>query len=230
MNSVIYYSCTGHGKKIAEAVADRLKTVPRELTRDNLDDILCEKFDAAIIIFPVHCQSYPAFLKKFFKGLNARTVSLIAVYGGADAGNAVYEAAKLIRATVNAAAYVPAGHSYLNDGYVPDGLPEALLEKLTNPAPVKIPKRRKTPFAGFLPSLRSRLIIKIRRNDTCVNCNTCGNNCPVGGIINGKTNRKCVRCLRCAEICPRGALEVKKTRVLCRYLKKTKHSETFLYV
>lgn len=223
MNTVIYCSCTGHRKAVAENLAARLGYALSEYTAAT------ESYSTAVIVFPVHCQSYPAFLKKFFKELQAENVALIATYGRAHPGNAVFEAAKLISGQIIAAAYIPVGHSYLNDKYVPDELPQELIDKIQKCTPAVIPRRRKTPFAGVFPSLRSRIILKIKRTEKCVGCNICGNVCPTGAIKSGKTNAKCVRCLKCVASCPHGALKIKKARVLARYLEKANRNEIIIY-
>ncbi len=224
MNAVIYCSCTGHSKAVAEILAARLEYALVDYTAAT------EDYSTAVIVFPVHCQSYPTFLKNFFKSRKAKRVALIATYGRADAGNAIFEAAKLVGGAVVAAAYIPVGHCYLSDGYAPTELPQKLIEKISDPAPVKIPKRGKTPFAGFLPSLRSRFLVRIKRSEKCVGCNICGNVCPVGAIEKGKPNAKCVRCLKCVVSCPEGALDFKKARVLTRYLEKANFNETIIYL
>ena len=189
-----------------------------------------DDYSTAVIVFPVHCQSYPVFMRKFFKQLKAARVALIATYGKADAGNAIFEAAKLVSGNIVAAAYIPVGHGYLNDGFIPSELPEELIEKISDPSTVTIPRRRKTPFAGFLPSLRSRTLVKIKRSEKCVGCNICGNECPAGAIEKGKINSKCVRCLKCVSSCPHGALTFKKARILARYLKNRNRNETIIYL
>lgn len=230
MNAVIYYSCTGHGKAVAEIIAGELSLPLLELTAQSQEKLLAEKYSLAVLVFPVHCQSHPAFMKEFFMRLKTESVALIAVYGMADAGNAIYEAAKIINAKIVAAAYLPAGHSYLNDGYAPSALPAELIEKLKDPAPVYIPRRRKTPFAGVAPSARSRTLVKIVRGANCTNCNLCGISCDTGAIKCGKTNKKCVRCLRCVAACPNNALLIKKARILTNYLKKAKCKKIILYL
>lgn len=230
MNAVIYFSCTGNSKKIAQAITAKTGFESLELTRRTYDGILSGAYGTAAIVFPVHCQSYPKFLKRFFKNLNAVNVALIATYGKAHAGNAVYEAAKLISGEIIAAAYIPAGHSYLNAEADGENVPEALTEKILSPSPVVVPKRKKTPFAGVLPSVRSRLTVKIYRTKACINCNACGEACPYGAITFGKVNSKCVRCLKCVKACPHGALKFKRSRILSRYLKKTHFEETILII
>ncbi|MDE7084696.1 MAG: 4Fe-4S binding protein [Clostridia bacterium] len=230
MNAVIYFSCTGHSKAVAEVLAARLEFELTELNAQTQDKVIDGNYSAAVVVFPVHCQSYPVFMKRFFRQLKAERVALIATYGKADAGNAVFEAAKSISADIVAAAYIPVGHSYLNDGYTPSELPQALIEKIGTHSTVTVTKRKKTPFAGFLPSARSRILVKIKRNEKCVDCNICGSVCPMGAIEKGKTNAKCVRCLKCVASCPHGALEIKKARILARYLEKADCKETILFI
>ena len=230
MNAVIYFSCTGNSRKVAQNIAEKTGFKLIELTKFNYDVILSGDYGTAAVVFPVHCQSYPKFLKRFFKNLTAENVALIATYGKVHAGNAVYEAAKLVSGKITAAAYIPAGHSYLKTEADNQSVPDALTEKIFSPSLVLVPKRRKTPFAGFLPSLRSRITVKIYKTQACVNCNTCGKVCPSGAIECGKTNSKCVRCLKCVKTCPHNALKFKKSRILSRYLKKMHFEETILYL
>lgn len=222
MNAVIYFSCSGQSKAVAEDLAERLNF--KLLKTDEAQ----EDFGTAVVVFPVHCQSYPRILNPFFKSLNAERVALIATYGRAHCGNALYEAAKLIGGEIIAAAYLPAKHTYLNSGETVIA-PEALINKISEPAPVKIPKRRKTPFAGLSPEARSRFLVRIKRTEKCVSCGICGGQCPVGAIENGKTNSKCIRCLKCVNSCPHGGLSVKFNRILTLYLRKAKFEKTIIY-
>ena len=230
MNCVIYFSCTGNCKKAAERIAAKTQFAIKELTKDGYGDVTLSVYGTAVIVFPVHCQSYPEFLKKLFKNIRAESVALVALYGGAHAGNALYEAAKLIKPKIIAAAYIPAGHSYTQEEAAPSAIPDEFIEKLGNSAPVKIIKRKKTPFAGVFPSLRSRTIIKIYKSEKCVGCNECGKACPYGAIERGRTNARCARCLKCVAACPHTALTFKKSRVLSRYLENNRFNETILYI
>ena len=230
MNAVIYYSCTGNGKKVAEEIAERTKFEILELTEGTQDEILSMNFQTAVIVFPVHCQSYPSFMRQFFKRLDAQRVALVATYGRINTGNAIYGVAKLLSGVVVAALYLPARHSYLNEGYKTPKVPQSFIEKLNLDSPAKIAKRRKTPFAGCLPSLRSRITIKINRSKACTGCNVCKENCTVKAIDCGKTNARCVRCLKCVSNCPHGALTIKKSRVLSHYLKRAKRDEIIIYI
>lgn len=222
MNAVIYFSCSGQSKAVAENLAERLDFT--------LSDTYGAQgnFETAVVVFPVHCQSYPKILKPFFKSLNAERVALIATYGRANCGNAVYEAAKLIKGEIIAAGYLPEKHSYCDGGKTVFA-PDELIKKISNPTPVTIPKRGKTPFAGLFPEARSRAIIKIKRSEKCVNCGICGGLCPKGAIENGVISSQCIRCLRCVYGCPEGALQVKKSRILKRYLDKPRQDEIIIY-
>lgn len=224
MNAVVYFSCSGQSKAVAENLAERLGYKLYE-TQNAEEEI----FENVAIVFPVHCQSFPAPLKGYFMKLKAEHVTLIATYGRAHCGNALHEAAKLIKSEIVAAAYLPAKHTYCAAGTT-TVVPEEVIAKMLKPAPVQIPKLRKTPFAGFLPNLRSRLIVKIKRTEKCVNCGICGGLCPVKAIENGKMNSKCMRCLKCVDSCPHGALIVKKSLILRRYLKKPRFDKTVIYV
>lgn len=223
MNAVIYFSCSGQSKAVAEDLAARLGFDLCETS--NADGKI---FENIAIVFPVHCQSYPAPMKNFFKKLCARYVTLIATYGRAHCGNALYEAAKLIKGKIVAAAYLPAKHTYCETGEMVL-VPEEIVCKMNTPAPVEIPKLKKTPFACFLPAVRSRLIVKIKKTEKCVNCGICGGQCPTGAIENGKISTKCIRCLKCVLNCPYGALTVKKSWILRRYLRKPRYEKTIIY-
>ena len=230
MDGVIYFSCTGNGEKVANLLAEKIKFPLFELTNRSYEKILNDVYGTAVIVFPVHCQSFPKFLNRLFKKIKAENVALIATYGKINAGNALYEAAKRVRANIVAAAYLPAGHSYLRAGVDEINIPAELTDKILNPTPVTVPRRKKTPFAGVLPNFRSRVILKIYASGKCAGCNLCGDICPYNAIIRGKTNNRCTRCLKCVASCPHGALSFKKYRILSRYLDKHRADETILYV
>lgn len=224
MNAVIYYTSSGNSKVVAEDLAARLGYELYET-----DEALGKAFENVAIVFPVHCQSLPVPVKKFLPKLEAEYVTLIATYGRAHCGNALYEAVKLINGEVVAAAYLPSNHTYCDKGEVLL-VPDEIIKKMRTPSPVTVPKRKKTPFAGFFPAARSRLGVKIKKNGNCDSCGICGGLCPVKAITNGKINSKCLRCLKCVYNCPKGALTVKLSRIMKLYLRKTGFEETIIYV
>ena len=227
MNAVLYFSCSGQSKAVAEDLARKLDWEPIETGAAQ------GRFKSVAVVFPVHCQSYPTPLKSFFKTLNAECVALIATYGRAHCGNAIFEAAKLINGKILAAAYLPAKHTYCESGdtvFVPEEVVEKIQLSNSGTPSVKLPKLAKTPFAGLFPSARSRAIIKIKKGENCTGCNICTAICPVKAIERGKPSRKCIRCLKCVYSCPHGALNIKKSAVLRKYLEKPRCEKVIVYI
>ncbi|MDE7305891.1 MAG: 4Fe-4S binding protein [Clostridia bacterium] len=226
MNAVLYFSCSGQSKAVANYLAEKFDFCAYDIL--NCTE---RNFKSAVIVFPVHCQTYPPILKNFFKELNAQYITLIATYGKASAGNAIFEAAKFFKNKVVAAAYIPAKHTYdFDERDSAPTVPDEVIQKIKAPSYVKIPRRAKNIFAGLFPAARSRAAIKIEKTADCQNCNDCGKRCPVGAMQCGKPTRKCVRCLKCVYRCPHGALKVKKSRILKAYLKRKRFDRVIIYV
>ena len=230
MNAVIYFSCTQRSETVARGLASKLDYPLFKLTARTEKEILRNTYESAVIVFPVHCQSYPLPMKNFFRYFSADNITLIATYGSVNAGNAIYEAVRLLKQKPVAAAYVPCSHSYFNGSVEVRELPKQFIEKILSPCTVDIPKRKKNLFAGFLPSLRSRAIIKIKRNASCDKCGKCNGVCPMSAMDCGKTASRCIRCLKCVSCCERHSLEVKRSHMLTRYLEKTHCDEIIIYI
>lgn len=224
MNAVLYFSCSGQSCAAARKISKRLGFPLIELKRD-----MTARFELAVVIFPVHCQGLPAPLKGILKNITAERVALVATYGGQSAGNALYEAAKHFDCIV-AAACLPAKHTYSDMPCDMPELPDGFYLKLSSDTPVEIPKRKKTPFAGFLPAFRSRRLIKLKVNADCDGCGICTENCPAGAIDGGRINCRCIRCLKCVNVCPKGAISARQGKILKAYLKKRRCDEIILYV
>ncbi len=226
MNAVLYFTCSGQSKAVAEYIAEKLNFPLYDIT-----DCKETHFKSAVIVFPIHCQSYPRVLKSYFKNLNAEYITLIATYGKASPGNAIFKAARLFTNKVVAAAYIPAKHTYDFDGLNGDAtVPDEIMQKIKAPSYIKIPRRAKNIFAGLFPAARSRTAIKIIKTEACANCNFCGESCPVGAMKCGKPSHKCVRCLKCVYSCPHGALIAKQSRILKAYLKRAHRERVIIYV
>ncbi len=227
MNAVAYFSCSGQCKALAENIADKLGWDTLDM---RLETNLRADFERLFCVFPVHCQGLPQTVKKFLKRAKATHYCFIALYGKASAGNAIYEAHKLTGKHTLAAAYMPANHTYCGvDGSIPSA-PQSVINSIFKSDYIKIPRRQKAPFAGVFTNFRSRLLIKIKRGDNCVNCNICGGLCPQSAIENGEITGDCSRCLSCVYGCPHGALTVKKSFILKQYLKKPKSEKVIIYV
>ncbi len=224
MNAVIYFSCSGQSKAVAERLSAQL-----EFPLLDMQTLNAAVYENAVVVFPVHCQGLPVPVKKFLKTLNSRYITLIATYGRESAGNAIYEAYKICK-NVIAAAYLPANHTYLNTDFEIPSAPKEVIEKIHTPSYVKIPRRHKTLFAGIAPAFRSRKILKIKKTDACVLCNACADVCPMGAVSFGKINNKCIRCLKCVRSCPHNALKIRQSRILKKYLSKPRFDKVIFYV
>ena len=226
MNAVIYYSNTGECKRIAQYLADK--------SGYNLLDIHAVtdfEFDRAILVFPVHCQNVPDAVKDFLKRLKTHALAVVAAYGKMSYGNVLYGVQNKYRHNIVAAAYVPAKHSYLQEeGFKQFEKLDCILEKLKNPASVKIPKSRKNPLANFAPKLRSRAGVKLYSDAACNKCGVCTTVCKNNAIENGKPNKKCIRCLKCVDACPQKALHFSLSPAMRSYLKKKKKADLIIYI
>ena len=227
MAEIYCFSGSGHSMAVAEYISYRLQAPITEIRNNKLKIYI----DTAIVIFPVYCQNIPPVVSSFLKLLKTKNIVLIATYGRISYGNVIYEAARITDATVIAAAYVPTGHSFLNEnaGFEFEKL-EPIFERIKKPTSAKIPITPKNPFSDFFPAWRSRVGIKIIRTNECNGCNDCGEKCPMNAITNGITNRKCTRCLRCISVCQARALKTKKSSILNMYLGKKKKHDFVLYL
>ena len=163
--------------------------------------------------------------------MRARHTVLIATYGKISYGNVLYEAQKLLRGQVIAGAYIPMGHTFLNGDYnFDDTQLRPIVQRIKTPQQVAIPKTAKNPLANIFPGLRSRIGVKIKKEDNCTNCGLCEKTCPVGAIRNGRVHSQCIRCLHCVVNCPQKALQYKNSQILDIYLKSYCKEEYVLYL
>ena len=228
MTNVYYFSGSGHSLTIAEEFSRFLNCEIFEITTVTKEFISSE---VAVIVFPVYCQNIPRAVKAFLKRVTAKSIVLIASYGRISYGNVLYEAKKLVDGEIIAAAYIPTGHTFLNgDCDFPMDILQPIAKRIASPQKAIIPRSRKNPLSNIYPALRSRIGVRILKNDNCDKCGICEKNCPAKAIHNGKTNSKCIRCLRCVANCPRRALEFKNTWVLKKYLESYHKEECFLYL
>ena len=230
MNVVIYYSNTGESKKIAEFLAEKTGFSLLQVEE-------AEKgfYWNVILVFPVYCQNIPAPVKNFLRQLSAEYLTLVATYGRMCCGNVLYEAQRLATCALTvAAAYVPTKHSYLQEDSFKDYeqlMP--LVEKLKNEKDLKllkIPRSYKNSFANFAKGWRSRVGVKMWRDENCTHCGKCEKGCAQKGIVSGKTNKNCIRCMKCVVNCPVSAIRVTNRLPMRLYLKKKKIDKLVLYI
>ena len=229
MINIYYFSGSGHSLKLAEYLGGMLNRPVFDISRIENE---CDGSDTAVVVFPVYCQNIPEAVKCFLRKLSAKYVVLIATYGRFSYGNVLWEAARLVKGTVIAGAFIPVGHSYLNEADVPfeenDYLP--ILERIKAPRKAIISKSFKNPLADVFPELRSRIGVRIQRTDKCRQCGQCNNICPVQTMNKGVMGRQCIRCLKCVSNCPENALHVTYNPFLKLYLKGKRKNEFVIYL
>ena len=227
MTKIYCFSGGGHTLAVAQAFSEMLGCEIADITHST------EHFpDTAIIIFPVYCQNIPGPVKAFLKSFHAKHIVLIATYGRISHGNVLWEAQNLVQGDVIAGAYIPTGHSFLNESC--NFSAECLLpiaDRIRTPCKVQLPKCRKNLLANIMPAFRSRISVKIRKNELCSNCGICQERCPMHAIKDGKITSQCIRCLRCVVNCPQGALRYENSWILNQYLNRySKHCEPTVYL
>lgn len=227
MNAVIFYSNTGHSKKVATYFANQLGYPLLDI-----ETKCAEHYRDLVLVFPVHCQNIPDIVKAFLKNISANNLTVIATYGKMCCGNVLYEIQRNYQKNIVAAAYIPTKHSYINndDLFCDFDKLKPIVEKIKEPSYIKLPKLYKNPLANIFPKLRSRLGLTIQKSASCSGCNLCTERCSFGAIKSGVINDRCIRCLRCVESCPRQALKIRLSLPLKLYLRKKKTNNFIIYI
>lgn len=229
MNALYCFSGTGHSRAVARFFARELGLDIQEIGSGFFG--AGERSDVAILVFPVYGQNLPSPVKEALRSIAADDMVLVATYGRMSYGNVLWEAARLTRSRVIAAACLPTGHTYLGEPAEWDpGAMRPILERIAHPKQAEVRRTHKNPLADFFPSCRSRYGVRIQKNESCGDCRLCEKGCPIGAMFHGQPSRRCLRCLRCVEHCPRQALQVTYHPLLKRYLKKKRKSGFLLYL
>lgn len=226
MNAVLYYSATGQSERIARYIAEK--------TAFEIADILSvgqNEFEDAVLVFPVHCQNVPTLVEKRLAEITVENLTVVATFGRMCHGNVLQEIQKRYRHNIVAAAYIPTRHSYLSDDEFDrfDEL-QPLWDKILNPSPISVPASKKNPLSDFFKEWRSRVGVKLYRDDACDGCGVCSSVCHFGAIVNGKPNKKCIRCLSCVAHCPKHALHAVNRFPMRLYLNKKKTDKLEIFV
>ena len=227
MNAVVFYSNTGQSEAVATYLAKQLEYPLRDVKTD------CSKsYQNLLLVFPVYCQNIPDTVKDFLHRTKIENLTVIATYGKMCCGNVLYEIQRSFPHNIVAAAYIPTKHSYIKDDVAFSDFDQlrAVVAKIKEPSPIRLPKLYKNPLADIAPKWRSRLGLTIRKSADCNGCNLCAERCSHGGIQSGKTNGNCIRCLACVVSCPRQALSIKHSLPLRLYLAKKKSDKLIIYV
>lgn len=226
MNAVIYYSNTVQSKLIAEYVAQK-SSIPLF----DIFELTEYQFDTALLVFPVHCQNVPKPIKTLLERLHVKALIPIATYGKMCYGNVLYEIQKHYHHNITAAAYVPTKHSYIEENSFSDFESlNPILDKISSLDKIILPKAYKNPLSNICKGLRSRMGVRIYKDNNCNNCGKCNAVCNNSAITCGKTNRSCIRCLKCVEQCPQHALHFTTRLPMRTYLRKKKCEKLIIYV
>jgi ferredoxin len=227
MTTVFWFSGSGHSYAVAKALSDILDCGVERI--GDQQDLPCKR-EVAVVVFPVYCQNIPNPVAKFLKNLYADHIALLATYGKISYGNVLHEAKNMVHGEVIAGAYVPMGHTFRGeDCFFQSDFLLPFAERIRLSQKADIPKTPKNPLADIFPALRSRMSVRITKNELCNECGLCTESCPMRAIQNGKINAKCIRCLRCVTICPPNALQFKNIWILEKYLKAYNKEEYILY-
>lgn len=239
-NAVCFYSETGETKRIAWYFAKETGYPLTDITEKGIAKTKAKEtetfsYDNLVLCFPVHCQNIPGLVRDFLSVSKIKNLTVIASYGKMNHGNVLYEVQKKYRKnikTIVAAAYIPTKHSYINGDKSFDdfGVLKPVAQKIKKPSGIILPKLKKNPLANLFPKRRSRIGIKIYKNDGCNRCGLCESSCNYAAIKNGVTNNKCIRCLKCVKICPESAIGFKPTFFMKKYLEKKKITDTIIYI
>ena len=228
MNSVFYFSGSGHSRAVAQYLASLLDRQALDLTDGGL---AVSRDDTVAVVFPVYCENIPEPVKNFLRELPPCRAALIATYGRVSYGNALFEAQALFLGTVIAGAYKPTGHTFLKGDFSFAREPlNRIAQRMKDPKAVTLPRTPKNPLSDLSPALRSRIGTRIRKNSRCDRCGLCEANCPMKAIRGGRITAQCIRCLQCVTNCPQKALEYKNSPILDLYLRRHQKNETKLYL
>ena len=227
MNKIFFFSGSGKSKRLAEFFGKELDFPVFDITERKTDF----SAEIAVVVFPVYCQNLPDPIKDFLKELKAEKTAFAASYGKKSFGNVIEDAVNLTDSEFIGGVCVPCGHSFLSE---PDDFDfESILpfiDRIKNPEKAKTEHCKKDFYADFVPAKRTRIGIKIKRNDKCKNCGKCTEICPMGAIKNGNIGKNCIRCLRCLTECPEKALELKTLWFMKAYLVPLRKNELKFYL
>ena len=228
MNRIYYFSGSGKTRRLAQFFYNKLGFELCDIAKN--ESKFCTDADTAVVLFPIYCQNIADPMKDFLPKLNAEKVAFVATYGRKSYGNVIEDAVKLTAAEFIGGACVPCGHSFLDeeDGFDFESL-SPIIDRINDPKPAKVEHGEKVFYADLIPAQRTRIGVKISRNDSCTHCGKCITDCPMGAMEENSINGKCIRCLKCVKECTENALEFKTLWFMKLYLENGKKNETKLY-
>ena len=220
--TIVYFSQTGNTEKVAYAMYDRLQAAGFRTTPLLFEDAAdfpeaIEGVDLLGVGFPTFFGHPPKFIETFLKKLKkvkGTPAFVFTTYGGATAGDSLYDAAQLLASRgyrvlgglkVEGADDYPQGQALeINKGRpneidlatAVDFIDQVLqareagssvgLEQLASPTPFFV-ENRGQPRSALLKKLRQQIEGKILFNkEQCLFCETCKRSCPTRSIASGE--------------------------------------------
>lgn len=212
---IAHFSPTGGTKKVADAIAAGFHTsvVEMDLTKADATATLGDN-DALMAVLPVYAGRVPQIsLERLsaLKGSGQKAVAVV-VHGNREYDDALLETKNALEANgfqVIAAAAFIAEHSIVRS--IAAGRPDAedegiahqfaadVMAKADDAESVQVPGN--DPYVKLKPSA-----FHPAADETCVKCDACAEQCPVGAIPLDNPNETlgdvCINCMRCVQVCP----------------------------
>ncbi|HEY3274034.1 MAG TPA: EFR1 family ferrodoxin [Methanocella sp.] len=220
--TIVYFSQTGNTEKVTYAMYDRLQAAGYTVTPLLYEDVAdfpeaLDNVDILGIGFPTFFGYPPEFFEQFLKGLrkvNGTDAFVFTTYGGATAGDSLYEAASVLKKkgyVILGGLKLEGSDSYpqgrvlgINAGRPDEGDLRAAagfvdlildakkagrsldLEKLASPTPFFAAYHGK-PHAALVKKMRKGIEGQILFNkEQCLFCETCKKSCPTRSIATGE--------------------------------------------
>jgi flavodoxin/ferredoxin len=220
--TIVYFSQTGNTEKVAYALYDRLQAEGYTVTPLMYEDVAdfpeaLEGVDILGVGFPTFFGYPPKFIEEFLKGLpkvNGTSAFVFTTYGGATAGDSLYEAASALKKkgyTILGGLKLEGSDSYpqgrelgINAGRPDDddllataGFVDMILdakkagrsldpEQLASPTPFFARSHGKSHVA-LIKKMRKDIEGDVLFNkEQCLFCETCKKSCPTRSIQTGE--------------------------------------------
>ncbi|HOD92453.1 MAG TPA: EFR1 family ferrodoxin [Clostridia bacterium] len=254
---VCYFSPTGNTYKKCKEIIDVLKNqnhdvnminaTKREIrVKNNIENVI---YDVLIVAFPVYSQRVPNVFAEYLKKIeiNCRKAIIISTYGSVTSGNALAQAARILKCkgifTYGAIA-IPTEHSYksvfkikISPYSYSDELRKFINDAILNIYNSKtVSLKSKFVISMFLnQQLISNITLKLPKVNIkkCVRCKKCIFSCPMDAIDRNLniTTDKCIRCAACVIVCEYGAREcIIKNSISRKIISKSIHGNKKLVI
>ncbi|MCD8309168.1 MAG: EFR1 family ferrodoxin [Clostridia bacterium] len=216
VNTIIYFSATGSGKKIAEFLADKFSAVTINLS-DTDERKIYNVCGNCLFVLPVYNGAIPAVCAEYIKHLDGggKHAYVVCVYGGVYRGKALQNAAGLLKKSKFVpvrGAYIAAPHTYCKKkiNQLDDKRLILIYEYLFDNDTGNKLKISAKPKGWEKQAVFKKLTGKCVVNRKCNGCGQCKKVCPVNAIgCDYKSNKDCILCEACVKVCTCNARHIK---------------------